>query len=241
MTTDNSEDVILLRSADDPDPYIHAFGEVGLTAVCQPVLRFVFPYNDALKERLRQRDQYAAVVATSPRAARALESAFDEMEVAPTQWENVPAYVVGPKTAKEFHDLGFDVRGQNTGDAGTLASWIADTDSTGRLLFLSGNRRRDTLPNRLDDRNVSFDEQVVYKTKIRSDVSLPSPEGEPWLVFFSPSGVKAVRRSGVSVDDYRCAAIGPTTAGILREQSVHVAAVADTPSPEGVVSAIASA
>lgn len=241
MTTDESEDVILLRSADDPDPYIQAFRDVGVTAVCQPVLRFVFPYTKALRERLRQHDQYAGVVATSPRAARALKSAFDDVETTSAQWENVPAYVVGPKTAAQFHALGFDVRGHNTGNAEALASWIADADPTGRLLFLSGNRRRDTLPDGLNERNVSFDEQVVYKTEIRSDVSLPSPVGEPWLVFFSPSGVKAVRRSGASIDHYRCAAIGPTTAGILRDQSVRVEAVADTPSPEGVVSAIESA
>lgn len=234
-------DVILLRSADDPDPYVQAFQEIGLRAGCQSVLRFVFPYDEALRDRLAERDRYGGLVATSPRAARALRSVLDDMETVDKKWAGVPVYVVGQKTAGEFRALGFDVRGAHTGNAAALASWIADAHEEGPLLFLSGNRRRDTLPEGLTEAGVPFDEQVVYETKIRSDVSLPAAASNAWLVFFSPSGVEAVRRSEVTTDEYRCAAIGPTTAGILRDMDVRVAAVADTPSPEGVVTAITSA
>jgi uroporphyrinogen-III synthase len=234
-------DVILLRSADDPDPYVHAFGEAGLRAVCRPVLTFVFPNDGSLRDRLRQRGQYGGIVATSPRAGRALRRVFDSDGTIHAEWEEAPAFVVGPKTAERFRALGLDVQGAHTGSADALASWIADAGPEQPLLFLSGNRRRETLPEGLREAGVAFDEQVVYETHTRGDLSLPSGAGGAWLVFFSPSGLDAVQASGCPIDTYRCAAIGSTTAAALEEEGLSVRAVADAPSPQGLVSAIRGA
>lgn len=235
-------DVILLRSANEPDRYLQAFSEAGLEARCEPVLRFAFPHADELRDRLRQRRRYAGIIATSPRAARALRGVFDDVGTLHAEWAGAPAYVVGPKTGERLRDLGFEVRGEETGNAGELVDLITTQEWPRPLLFLSGNRRRDELPEGLQAEAVPFEEQVVYETQFRSDLRLPPSESNCWIVFFSPSGLKAVRRADAGpLAGYRCAAIGPTTADALRDRGLHVEAVAETPSPAGLVAAITDA
>lgn len=239
MTEVSPPDVILLRFADDPDPYVRALATEGLNAVCRPVLSFDFPSDRALRDRLQDRERYGGIVATSPRAARAVRRVFDGTGTVHVEWEGAPGYVVGPKTADRFRDLGFDVRGEETGTAEELVSFITDHQPEAPLLFLSGDRRRDTLPEGLTAADIAFEEEMVYVTTSRSDLTLPPASENSWLVFFSPSGLEAVRKSEAGpIEDYRVAAIGPTTASDLREEEIAVEAVSDIPSPEGLAKAL---
>ncbi len=242
MTEVSPPDAILLRFADEPDPYVRALGEVGFRAVCRPVLSFDFPAEQALQERLQNRDHYGGIVATSPRAARAVRRVFDASGTVHTEWEGAPSYVVGPKTAERFRELGFDVQGAETGTAEDLVSFIAERPPDAPLLFLSGSRRHDTLPDGLTEANIPYQEEVVYVTSLRTDLTLPPAAKKGWLVFFSPSGLEAVQASDAGpVDEYRVATIGPTTAEALREKGVEVEAVADAPSPDGLARALSQA
>ena len=244
MTTEvSAPDVILLRSADDPDPYVQAFSEVGFHAVCRSVLRFSFPNEQALAERLRRPDAYGGLVATSPRVGRALQRIFDDEGTTHAGWEGATAYAVGPKTAEELRAFSFDVRGEESGTAAALATAIAEDEPSSRLLFLCGNRRRDTLPTRLQEEGIAFEELVVYETHARTDLTLPPPGDDTWLAFFSPSGLEAVQHAEAdgSLEDYHRAAIGPTTAEALTDAGLAPEAVASSPSPEGLVSAILGA
>jgi len=242
MTEVSPPDVILLRSAEDPDPYVEALADVGFRAVCQPVLNFNFPADEVLQERLRHPAEYGGLIATSPRAARALRRVFDTSGTLHAEWEGMPAYVVGPKTAERFRDLSFDVQGENTGNAEELVSLLDDADPPSSLLFLSGNRRRDALPDGLEAAGISFEEEVVYETRPRTDLTLPPSDGETWLVFYSPSGLEAFYASEIkNVAEYRIATIGPTTAAELHDAGLEVDAVADVPSPRGVADAVVGA
>jgi uroporphyrinogen-III synthase len=242
MTEVSPPDVILLRSAEDPDPYVQAFADVGFRAVCRSVLDFHFPADEILLQRLRHPDDYGGLIATSPRAARALRRVFDESGTLHADWEGTPVYVVGPKTAERFRDLSFEVRGADTGSAEELVSLLADAEPPSSLLFLAGSRRRDTLPEGLRDAEISFEEEIVYETHPRTDLTLPPSDGETWLVFYSPSGLEALQASAVeNLDEYRVATIGPTTAADLYDAGVDVDAVADMPSPEGVTDAVIGA
>lgn len=240
-----SPDVILLRSADEPDPYLTAFEQAGLRAACEPVLTFAFPHQEALAGTLEHRDRYAALIATSPRVATALGRVFAEREALAESWREAPAYAVGPKTATRLRDVGFHPRGEDAGNAAALARQIVNDRPSAPLLFLSGNRRRDTLPTRLRAEEVPFEEVVVYETRTQDALTLPSfgpPSGSTWLVFFSPSGLEAVEKAeSVDPSDYRVAAIGPTTGGTLEEAGYAVDAVAEEPSPEGLVAALQAA
>ena len=244
MTTEvSSPDVILLRAADDPDPYVQAFSDVGFRAVCRSVLRFEFPNEEALRRRLRQPDRYAGLVATSPRVGWALQRIFDDEGTTHTAWEGATAYAVGPSTADQLRALSFDVRGEESGSGADLADFIADAEPQAPLLFLCGNRRRDALPNRLEAEAIAFDELVVYETHARTDLTLPPPGQETWLGFFSPSGLEAGLEAETEggLEDYHCAAIGPTTAEALEDAGLEVEAVAQSPTPEGLVDAVLGA
>ncbi len=237
-----SPDVILLRSADEPDRYLAAFGRAGLRAVCEPVLAFAFQNQAALRDRLEQGGKYDALVATSPRAATALQRLFADHEGLAESWGGRRAYAVGPKTAERLQAVGLEPRGHSAGDAEALVSYIVDDAPAAHLLFLSGNRRRDTLPGGLRDGGVPFDELVVYETRTRTALALPSPTETSWLAFFSPSGLEAVAQAeSVDLSDYHIAAIGPTTRGALEDAGHPVDAVAAEPSPDGLVSAITAA
>lgn len=234
-------DVILLRSADEPDRYVEAFREVGLRAVCESVLSFRFPNQSTLGQYLDQRSRYSALVATSPRVGVALSRAFLKNKQRTMRWRDARAYAVGPKTAAALRDVGLRPVGQEGGTARDLAHRIIRNEPDAPVLFLCGNRRRDVLPDKLTEADIPFDELVVYETGTRSDLSIPPPEGHAWLVFFSPSGLEAVQKNEtIELDDYCIAAIGPTTARALEDESVTVDCVAREPSPEGLVSAIRS-
>jgi len=237
-----SPDVILLRSADEPDRYLSAFADAGYEAVCKPVLTFAFPNQSALAECLARRERFGALVATSPRVGTALRRLFGEREELAQAWRGALAYAVGPKTAAQLRDTGLQPMGAEAGDAAALAARIVDEAPSSPLLFLCGNRRRDTLPERLRRAGVPFEELVVYETRTRDGLTLPPAHpsvGTTWLVFYSPSGLEAVERAGgVDLADYRIATIGPTTGGALDEVGVEVEAVAREPSPAALVSAI---
>jgi uroporphyrinogen-III synthase len=239
-------DVVLLRSGEEaPDPYVSAFERAGLHAVCEPVLAFVFPNQERLQARLERRDRYEALIATSPRVGTALKRLFADRKDLARAWQGTTAYAVGPKTAARLQTVGADPKGADAGGAAALAHQIVEDAPDEDLLFLCGNRRRDTLPDRLRAEGVAFEEIVVYETRTRQDLTLPPSRptsGPTWIAFFSPSGLEAVEQAAsVNLREYRVAAIGPTTGGALEDAGYAVEAVAAEPSPDGLVSAIQAA
>jgi len=212
-------------------------------AICEPVLTFAFPNQDSLANRLARPEEYGALLATSPRVASALSRLFDDRRDLMEAWHDRTAYAVGPKTARRLREVGLTPKGEEAGEAASLAARIVEEGPSTPVLFLCGNRRRETIPDRLQAEEVPFEELVVYETKTRRDLTLPSPQppGWTWLVFFSPSGLEAVERAGtIDTTRYRLAAIGPTTGGVLNEAGYDVEAVASEPSPEALVSALRS-
>ena len=227
------------RTEVGPDPYVRAATEHGYTAICKPVLRFEFLSPPPLHTLLARPDDYAGLLITSPRAVKALHRCLDSAShLSPTTWLAKPTYVVGPRTATVMHDMGGTPVGAGTGNAEALSEKIK-TDAPGKLLFLSGNRRRDTLPRALVQNQQPYDEVVVYRTHTRTHIDLPDPPA--CLAFFSPSGLEAVHASGYDLSRYQCAAIGPTTAQALHDQGLSVDAIADTPTPQGMLQAVEQA
>lgn len=243
---DQQPPVVLLRSPSEPDPYDAVFAAAGYAVRSEPVLSFTFIHQERLKTVLAQPEAYSGLILTSPRAAMAIQhlAAGGGQELA--AWKERPIYTVGPRTAADVRTLGGTPRGAETGSGEDLADFIVDavreTSTVDRpLLLLSGNRRREDLPNRLVEAGLALDELVVYETHLRTDLTLPPGPSGAWLVFFSPTGVQAVRHSGADVTAWRVAAIGPTTAEAVRQAGWRVAAVAASPTPQALLDAVKAA
>lgn len=234
-----ADPVVLLRHPRSaPDPYEAALAPVAASVQCIPVLAFDISPPPTLNVLLEDPEAYGGLVCTSPRSVQALEQACPPAHANHAAWTAKPVYVVGPRTAEAVAAWGGRPVGQEAGNAEALAAHIAQ-EAPSRLLFISGNRRRATLPRALVQEGQVFDEVEVYRTRLRRDIVLPDPPA--WLAFFSPSGIEAVRASGHALASYACAAIGPTTANALRAAGVTVRAVAAEPTPEALADALRTA
>jgi uroporphyrinogen-III synthase len=94
----------------------------------------------------------------------------------PAGWCEIPFYVVGQATASALTNvfgaylhLGFtsvNVRGQLSGNATTLASFILEEpDKPSSLLYLTGDKNRDTLTHILQEGGISLETLQTYKTE----------------------------------------------------------------------------
>lgn len=229
--------ILLLRRPTAPDPYVAAFDAAGFDAASVPVLDFEPAGRDALAERIAEPERYGGLLVTSPRGAGALRG----LDL--SGWTGKPAFVVGPRTAEGVRALGLAPVGAEAGHADALAGHIEADPPVKPLLFLCGDRRRDTLPDRLRAAGVAFAELVVYRTiGDASALEACLSERPGWLAFFSPSGVEAaLELDGISWNSLSAAAIGPTTADALRAAGIRPAAVAASPTPDALVAAVTSA
>lgn len=235
--------VVLLRSAREDDPYEEAFRQAGFAVRCQPVLAFEQVNAGQLREKLARPEHYAGLILTSPRAVDALEQALLRLPNRRASWQPKSTFAVGPRTAQTLRTLGFSPEGQESGSGRKLAAYINRETFGAPLLFLCGNRRREELPALLEHGGTAYEELCVYETRLRTDVDVATPSVPDWLVFFSPSGVKAIQRSGgeALLERVRIAAIGPTTADAVREAGWTVDAVARRPAPDALCQAVGAA
>src|SRR5690606_3323939 len=113
--------VVLLRSPSvrEPDPYGAALEGAGFRFAVIPVLRYEATGRVALRAALVQPERYGGLVLTSPRAADALTDVG-----VPGAWGALPCWAVGEETARRARRLGLDTRGEDAGDAVTLAEYI---------------------------------------------------------------------------------------------------------------------
>ena len=141
-------------------------------------------------------------------------------------------YCVGLKTKSLLTDNGFNVVAY-TGYAADLAEIIALIYNKESFTFFSGNLRKDTLPNALEEAGIAFNEIQVYKTslqpqKIESNVDA--------ILFFSPSGVKSYLKDN-TIKKELCFCIGETTAEALKNTTKNII-IADRSTIEDVFEAV---
>ncbi len=234
--------VCLLRSCDPPDAYALALEANGFQVVCEPVLTFTLTHREALRQALALPESSGGLILTSVRAAEAVAQAVASVDDWPGAWALRPTFVVGPRTAEAVRALGLQPVGEEGGRALALADVIRAHRFDRPLLFLCGDRRREDLPEQLHEAGVLFREMEVYQTRLRDDVDLTHHGRPDWLVFFSPSGVEAVQRSGAAGPlSARRAALGPTTAAAIDAAGWTVDAVAEAPTPTALCRALRSA
>lgn len=184
-------------------------------------------------------------------------------------WRTVPFYVVGDATAaaaSQIHTAfpsmahlapaAHQVRGgAEAGTAERLAGFILGEDCEGRrLLYLTGDKNRETLPEMLTAGGVALETLEVYGTTgsstFRDDLRvalershMPDQAEEwGWVVYFAPSAaafVTPMLSEMLDLDALRVAAIGPTTASFLRDTlKMRVDVVASKPTPDALCRAV---
>lgn len=160
--------VLLLREPSYPlhsDPYHAQLSTKGYTPHSIPTLETqLLNLDDLAKAMSSSEDPFDGVIMTSSRSAEAWSAAMTagsfKMDPYRYKWSGVPFYVVGAKTASELLELlpeecrppNFQIKGaEESGTAEKLADFILDTvgDRRQRILYLSGDKNRDTLPAKL--------------------------------------------------------------------------------------------
>ena len=242
-STNSQSLVILLRatSGDGPDRYEATFTSAGYLPVSIPVLQTTFT-NLSRLVGIISTGGYSGVIVTSARACEAWKAAVQTVSSLSTtgpsnpSWSTVPFYVVGKATASALSSLPHlfppvyhyllpsptMIRGQESGNAEQLANFIVqDVKANGQnpnLLYLTGDKNRETLPSILNNAGLNFDPVEVYGTtgssSFKDDLqkvveehaqikgvhhrhsicSEPSSitSADRWLVYFAPSAAQFV-------------------------------------------------
>ncbi|KAF8555183.1 tetrapyrrole biosynthesis, uroporphyrinogen III synthase [Imleria badia] len=279
--------VLLLRApADDgPDRYEAAFEERGYVPLSVPVLETVLVHADVLRDKIVRGPDVqglSGVIMTSKRSVEAwcdaIRSIPPPIQGVSSDWRTVPFYVVGEATAaaaSQVHTafpsmahlapLVHQVRGgAEAGTAERLARFILEEGGEGRrLLYLTGDKNRETLPEMLSAGGVALETLEVYGTTgsstFREDLRAAlarAPAGEShmhagdgarliisladgWVVYFAPSAAAFVTPMLSEVDALSVAVIGPTTASFLRDTlKMRVDVVASKPTPDALSRAV---
>lgn len=97
-----------------------------------------------------------------------------------------------------------------------LARSILAAGARGDIWFFSGNKRRDTLPERLIQGGLQVHEIVVYETQLTPSAVTGFFDG---ILFFSPSGVESYFSCNQPDPRSILFAIGETTAAALRARA----------------------
>ena len=233
--------ICLFRDSDgESDSYMATLASFGFETLFVPLLAFDL-HLDAALSALSARE-LSALVITSQRAAAAVSHVLiDELRA---HWSDRPLYTVGEKTARLCAEMLGRTPDLCSPSAEALAAEIVSQSSPAvPILFLCGDKRLDHLPTELRSHGYQVSEVVVYSTKAQAPAAPTNPHEIAWVVFFSPSGVRAAvadcaplwwRQSNI-------AAIGNTTARELEAAGIMVDAIAHAPSPEGLARALVAA
>ncbi|KAF8229417.1 tetrapyrrole biosynthesis, uroporphyrinogen III synthase [Tricholoma matsutake] len=215
--------VLLLRASPtgDEDRYSTAFS-AGYNPVSVPVLETVPTNLTSLKEIVRSGPDYDGVIMTSARSCEAWksvvgvlvgESSLGTNGGGSARWPSIPFYVVGQATASALLSVRaiYDnspyapgpALGESSGTSEQLVNFILSLEGSSRpkkLLYLTGDKNRDTVPRILGEAGIAVNPIKVYETQFSSsftqdlETALQSASkgfDQWWIVHFAPSSAKS--------------------------------------------------
>ena len=238
---------VVTRDREGAAPYAAALAPLGLEVVAMPVTRTASPADPGALGRALARGGHAAIVCASARAASAL------IEAAAARPDDAPLpeiWAVGPGTARalEAGRLRALVP-DGVRDGASLARAMTDARSLAgaRVLVPRAEDGREEAIAHLRAAGAEVDDVIAYRT-IAAPADDPAlAEGRALLasgraavcVVLAPSQVAALAAL-VALPPLTFAAIGETTAAALRAAGATAIAVAATPTPAGIASAVRS-
>jgi len=102
-------------------------------------------------------------------------------------------------------------------NAGALAEVIVN-NQVQSAVFFCGDHRREELPERLNEKGISLNEIIVYRTVLTPKKVKKNYDA---ILFFSPSAVKSFFSQNTVRDDCTLFAIGDTTADCIRQHTFN--------------------
>lgn len=171
--------------------------------------------------------QYATVVFTSMNAVESVITMLDEHV---PEWS---IYCMGNTTAELIKNYFGEQAIVGTGNnAEELAEEIIEASETEEVVFFCGDQRRDELPRKLNEADISVNEVVVYRTiplhkKIEKNYQA--------ILFFSPSAVDSYFKLNKPAPDTVLFAIGTTTTAAIKKYSPNKIITAHSPGKEELV------
>ena len=249
MSHSKQSSVLLLKAPPvdgEADNYIDILEQAGYKVHFVPIISFNFVDEVKLISLIKQLDNFSAIVFTSQRAVLAIERALRFYKDS-SLWErdvlSLPCFAVGQATAHAARSAGFFPVGEESGDAETLANYVANAvgNSTKSVLFPCSQIRKSALSVTLESMKILVEEIVVYETvqnaNLHGDLkqlfdTCPLPKS---VVFFSTSGVECARKSvqcGIlPLHLMNVYAFGPSTYVSLVNDGYTVAGTAIKPTP----------
>jgi uroporphyrinogen-III synthase len=246
--------IVITRAALQSSELFEKLSESGAIPILLPLVTFAAPENYApLDSALFQWSCFDWVMFTSAFAVQAVMGRATRQ--GRTLTKNAPPphiAVVGPATRGKAEKLGFCVEHTAQTHVGVaLAQELRDRLPGKRVLLPRSDRASPDLPAALQKFGAQVTEVIAYRTLRPSDADQEKlarvARGEAdAILFFSPSAVhNFVELSGrkqlnILQDRVAMAAIGPVTAGALREVGVHRIVLAQEPSAAAVLQALES-
>ena len=227
----------------EAEGYRAVFEARGLDVVTMAVTRTEPPADPAALGRAIAAGGYAAIVCASARAAQALAVARGHAAI-PEVW------AIGPATARALEAAAIPaiVPGEAADGTALAKALVAARTLAGRrVLVPRAEDGRDDAIAILRDAGAEVDAIVAYRTVAVAADDPAIARGRELLesgaaavcAVFAPSQVAALARLvTLSAVATRFLAIGETTARALRDAGVAVAAVAESPTPEGMANAL---
>jgi uroporphyrinogen-III synthase len=246
--------IVITRAALQSSELFEKLSESGAIPILLPLVTFAAPENYApLDSALFQWSRFDWVMFTSAFAVQAVMGRATRQGRTLTKNPPPPHIaVVGPATREKAEKLGFRVEHTAQTHVGVaLAQELRDRLPGKRVLLPRSDRASPDLPSALQKLGAKVTEVIAYRTLRPSDADKEKlarvARGEAdAILFFSPSAVhNFVELSGrkqlnILQDRVAMAAIGPVTAGALREVGVHRIVLAQEPSASAVLQALES-
>ncbi|KAG6853422.1 hypothetical protein C0991_004535 [Blastosporella zonata] len=277
--------VLLLRAPSNgqEDRYEGAFLDAGYHSISVPVLETITTNLPTLKDIIKNGpgpEKIDGVILTSARSCVAWKTSVGDLladssttTIEEDSWSLIPFYVVGQATASALADVRQTygqtpytpqaICGESSGTGERLAQFILDLPVKPKgLLYLTGDKNRDTVPSMLRDAGIDVRCLKVYETQesrtFERDLKQALGQANAafhrwWIVHFAPSAAGSVTpilanhfnfksanpHVESSISSPRVAAIGSVTAAFLCDElHIHVHVAPPKPTPQDLVSAI---